>query len=103
MGKVRLCSITDLALDSARCFEVGGGREVLLAHTADGGWYAVDSFCSHELFSLCAGELWGDDIECPQHGSRFNVKTGKPDVPPAVMPIATFPVTVDGDQIFVDV
>ena len=103
MARVRVCSVTDLAADSARCVEVGAGQEVLLAHTEDGGWYAVDSFCSHELFSLCEGELWGDDIECPQHGSRFNLRTGKPDVPPAVVPIATFPVRVEGDDVYVEV
>lgn len=103
MAKVRVCSVADVAPDSLKCVEVGGGKEVCLAHTKAGEWFALDAFCSHELFSLCEGEIWGDDVECPQHGSRFNLRTGKPDVPPAVVPVATYPIQVEGKDVYVEV
>jgi 3-phenylpropionate/trans-cinnamate dioxygenase ferredoxin subunit len=59
--------------------------------------------CTHEEFSLSEGELWGMDVECPQHGSRFNLVTGKVTGLPAVIPATTYPVSVEGEDIFVEV
>ena len=52
---------------------------------------------------LSMGELFDLDVECPQHGSRFNLVTGKVTGLPAVIPTVTYPVTVEGSEIFVEV
>ena len=52
---------------------------------------------------LSDGELWDMDVECPQHGSRFNLITGKVTGLPAVIPATTYPVTLEGDEVFVEV
>jgi 3-phenylpropionate/trans-cinnamate dioxygenase ferredoxin subunit len=49
------------------------------------------------------GELFEMDVECPQHGSRFNLITGKVTGLPAVIPTVTYPVTVEGSDVFVEV
>ena len=79
------------------------GVPVCLAHAEDGKFYALNDICTHEEFYLSEGELWGMDVECPQHGSRFNLATGKVTGLPAVIPATTYPVTVEGDDVFVEV
>jgi 3-phenylpropionate/trans-cinnamate dioxygenase ferredoxin subunit len=52
---------------------------------------------------LSGGELFGLDVECPQHGSRFNLQTGAVTGLPAVIPTKVYPVTVEDGEVFVDV
>jgi 3-phenylpropionate/trans-cinnamate dioxygenase ferredoxin subunit len=62
--------------------------------------YAVEDVCSHDGQPLTDGPLAGTAIECPRHGARFDVRTGKPLCMPAVEPIATFDVRVEGNDIY---
>jgi 3-phenylpropionate/trans-cinnamate dioxygenase ferredoxin subunit len=50
---------------------------------------------------LSEGSLAGEELECPWHGARFNVRTGQATEMPAVEPVATFPVKVENGQVFV--
>jgi 3-phenylpropionate/trans-cinnamate dioxygenase ferredoxin subunit len=54
---------------------------------------------------LSEGDFLAEDmaIECPLHGSAFNLETGDPDAPPATDAVQVFPVTVDGDNVLVEV
>jgi len=74
------------------------GREVLLCHTAD-GLFAVDNLCSHAAERLCGGKLKGHRILCPLHGAAFDVRDGSALSRPASVPLQTFPVKVDGEDI----
>ena len=65
----------------------------------EGGYYAIEDLCTHDGGPLADGTLDGDVIECPRHGARFNVKTGAVLCLPAVAPVATFAVRVQGDEI----
>jgi len=65
----------------------------------EGGYYAIEDLCTHDGGPLADGVLDGDVIECPRHGARFNVKTGAVLCLPAVAPVATFAVRVQGDEI----
>jgi 3-phenylpropionate/trans-cinnamate dioxygenase ferredoxin subunit len=69
----------------------------------DGQIYALANVCTHDDGPLGAGYLLGDEIECPRHGARFNVRTGEVKTLPAVIPLPTFPIRVEGDDILVDV
>jgi 3-phenylpropionate/trans-cinnamate dioxygenase ferredoxin component len=68
----------------------------------DGELYAIDDVCTHDGGSLDQGELEGDEIECPRHGARFDVRTGRATLMPAVMPVQTYAVKVEGDALFVN-
>lgn len=60
--------------------------------------YAIGDRCSHAEASLSEGELFDLDVECPRHGSEFNLVTGHPDSLPATRPVPVYPVSVvDGD------
>lgn len=67
----------------------------------DGQYYAIDDVCTHDGGPLDQGELDGDEIECPRHGARFNVRNGEATLMPAVFGVRTFEVKVEGDQVLV--
>jgi 3-phenylpropionate/trans-cinnamate dioxygenase ferredoxin subunit len=68
----------------------------------DGELYAIDDVCTHDGGPLDQGELLGDQIECPRHGAMFDVRTGKALTLPAIFPIKTYPVKVEGNDILVE-
>ena len=102
MARQRVASVDELPVESMKRVDVEG-TQVCLAHAEDGNFYALNDICTHEEFFLSDGELWGMDVECPQHGSRFNLRTGKVTGLPAVIPAKTYPVMVEDGDVYVDV
>lgn len=90
MTWVELAKEDDVEPGRVAVFEIGDER-VALCNVA-GVFYAIDDVCSHDGGPLDQGELIGDQIECPRHGARFDVKTGRALTLPAVRPIASYPV-----------
>ena len=72
---------------------------------AGGVLYAVGDVCSHEYFHLSDGEVDVDEltIECPKHGSTFSLETGAPRSLPAILPVRTYGVRLQGDDVMVEV
>jgi len=79
-----------------------GDEEVALCNV-EGAIYAVANICSHDGGPLGEGHLIADQIECPRHGARFDVRTGAAKALPAIVPIPTFAVKVDGQDVLVEV
>jgi len=102
LARYRVASVADVPRESLKSV-LAGEQEVCLAHCEDDKFYAIDDVCTHENFLLSQGELFEFDVECPQHGSRFNVQNGKVTGLPAVVPTRTFPVTVEDGDVYVDV
>ena len=67
--------------------------------------YAIEDRCSHDDGPLIDGELDEESctIECPRHGSRFDIRTGKPKTLPAYVPVDTFAVIIEDDTIKLEV
>src|SRR5260370_12820826 len=78
------------------------GQPVCLVHADDGNWYAVEDRCSHEATPLSEGWLEGCQVECALHNSIFDLTTGEPLSLPATEPIRVFAVTVDGDDLVLE-
>jgi len=102
LARYRVASAGEVPIETVKGV-LAGEQELCLAHCEDDSFYAVDDVCTHENFLLSQGELFEFDVECPQHGSKFNVKTGKVTGLPAVIPTRTFPVTVEDGDVYVDV
>jgi nitrite reductase/ring-hydroxylating ferredoxin subunit len=102
LARVRVATTSEIPVESVKRV-VADSQEICLAHADDGNFYAIGDVCTHEEFLLSGGELFGLDVECPQHGSRFNLVTGKVTGLPAVIAAKTYPVTVDGADVFVEV
>ena len=81
--------------------EVGEQRIALC--NVNGRFYAIDDVCTHDGGSLDQGELQGQLVECPRHGAKFDVTDGRAVVLPAVLPVKTYAVQVDGDDVRVEV
>ena len=78
------------------------GKEILVCHSAE-GFFAVDNLCSHAMARLCEGKLKGNKILCPLHGAAFDIRDGSALTRPAVTPIGSYRVRVEGDEVFVSV
>jgi len=78
-----------------------GDIEMAVVHADDDHFYAVRDECSHAAVALSEGEVDGCSLECWLHGSRFDLRTGVPTGLPATRPVATYPVTVEGDDVLV--
>jgi nitrite reductase/ring-hydroxylating ferredoxin subunit len=78
-----------------------GGEKIGLFKLEDGSYAAISVWCSHQQMSLMTGPVEDDEIMCPIHGAMFDLRTGEHLSPPAVRPIKTYQVKVEGDTIFV--
>jgi 3-phenylpropionate/trans-cinnamate dioxygenase ferredoxin component len=101
---VRICATDDVPVGEARRFPVGA-REIAVVNLGGDVIRAIDAVCSHEHFYLDEGDVDLDEgtIECPKHGSEFDVTTGTARSLPAIKPVQTFPVTVTGDDVWIEV
>lgn len=88
-------NLSDFPAGSATRVMVGA-TAVAVVTTAE-GVFAVSDVCSHAEVSLSEGEVDDCAIECWLHGSRFDLRTGKPSGPPATTPISTYEVAVSDD------
>ena len=101
MAFQRACSLAELRPDAALAVTVDG-QDVAVARAGE-EVFAVQDLCSHAHVALSEGEVADCTIECWLHGSTFDLRTGKPTVLPATEPVATFPVEVRDDEVYVDV
>ncbi|HEY2599012.1 MAG TPA: non-heme iron oxygenase ferredoxin subunit [Candidatus Dormibacteraeota bacterium] len=99
---MRVASVDEVPVESLKAV-TADHTEICLAHAEDGNFYAINDVCTHENFLLSGGELFDLQVECPQHGSRFNLKTGAVTGLPAVIPTKVYPVTVEGTDVYVEV
>ena len=73
---------------------------VAVFHTEEGEFFAIDDTCTHQDASLADGWLEGCEVECPLHASRFDLRTGGVDAPPAKVGVRTHAVTVTDGEIW---
>jgi 3-phenylpropionate/trans-cinnamate dioxygenase ferredoxin subunit len=99
---VLACSLSELP-------EVGALRVVIddvpvaVVRDEDGEVHAIGDTCTHAEVSLSEGDVDDCSIECWLHGSRFDLRTGRPTALPAIRPVPVYPATIDGGDVFVDV
>lgn len=101
MALERIADVKDVPAGEVKVFDLKG-RSIAVANTGE-KFYACANVCTHDGGPLGEGMLWGDQVECPRHGARFDLKTGRATVFPAVVPVKTYAVQVDGDDVMVEV
>jgi 3-phenylpropionate/trans-cinnamate dioxygenase ferredoxin component len=97
---IRVATAPDIPDGTVRVVVVEGKRIALCR--AEGAFFAVEDLCTHDNGPLGEGTLEGCEIECPRHGARFDVRTGAVTCLPAVRPIRTFAVRVQGNDVEID-
>jgi len=100
-------------IDVCLLSELAPGQRRLVEHdnleigvfNCDGAYYAIEDRCSHDDGPLAEGpfDQQACTVECPRHGSIFDLKTGRPMTLPAYQPVDTFPVIIDQDMIKLEV
>ena len=68
----------------------------------DGSLFAIGDRCSHAEASLSEGEVFDHEVECPRHGSTFDLTTGNPQSLPATKPVPTYSVSIEDGTVFVE-
>lgn len=96
---VRVCSVDDLADGEATVTDVGGVTVAVVRF--DGEVYALENVCPHQGGPVGEGKVEEGCIHCPWHGWQFDLETGEHTHGPTA--VNTFPVTVDGDDVYVTV
>lgn len=96
------CTVEEVPEGTALRVVLDDGQAIAVVHTG-GEWFAISDVCSHADVPLSEGEVDGCTLECWLHGSRFDLRTGRPSGPPATIPVPVYPVSVEGDTVFVTV
>jgi 3-phenylpropionate/trans-cinnamate dioxygenase ferredoxin component len=103
MAELDVCPVEELPPGEVKI--VHAGEISLGVYNLDGEFYAIEDRCSHDDGPLAEGEFDPDEgvAVCPRHGSKFDIRTGRPLTLPAYVPVETFPVHVEDGMVKVDV
>jgi len=99
--RVELCKADQVAAGTALRVEAGG--VTVAVFNVEGQFYVTDDACTHGPGSLSEGFIDGDVVECNFHNGQFDIKTGEVVSPPCMIPIKTYPATVEGGAVFIEV
>lgn len=90
---INVCPAEELVEGKRTVVDVDDVMVIVFNH--GGEYLAIEDVCTHDYASLDDGELQGDEIICPRHAARFNIRTGEAQCAPAYEAIPTFPTRVE--------
>jgi nitrite reductase/ring-hydroxylating ferredoxin subunit len=97
LGCQRVALCRKEAVEAGKVIRIEKGPLVLAVYNLDGEYFVTDDACTHGPGSLSEGCIDGDNIECDFHNGAFNIRTGAVAAAPCMVPIKTYPVTIDAD------
>ncbi len=97
---IRICSLDDLPEVGAVRAEIDG-HAIAVVRESSGAVHAIDDTCTHENISLAEGDVEDGEVECWLHGSRFDLRSGRPTSLPATRPVAVHHVKIEDGDVFV--
>jgi nitrite reductase/ring-hydroxylating ferredoxin subunit len=96
----KVCRTDQIADGSA--LQIKGDNPIAIFHVGD-EFFATDDTCTHAKFSLAEGYVEGAEVVCALHEARFCLRTGRALTPPAIVGLRTYPVRVEGGEVFIEV
>ena len=96
---VKVAESKDIGPSSMKAVDVAGEKVCII--NTEGNYYAIGNVCTHVGGPLDEGILEGYDVECPWHGSKFDVRSGEPKKPPAMQAAPKYEVKVEGNNLLV--
>lgn len=96
---VRVGRVGDVPDGRPEVFDIEDRK--IAVYRLGGAYYAIDDVCTHDGGPLAEGEVEGEVVTCPRHGAQFNIKTGAALTFPAITPVDTYPVRVEGEDLLV--
>jgi 3-phenylpropionate/trans-cinnamate dioxygenase ferredoxin component len=105
LTEITVCRLDELPAGAMRLVEADDGRKIGVFHADDGELYAIEDRCSHDDGPLAEGEFDADacTVECPRHGSLFDLRSGRPKTLPAYVPVDTFEARVEDGNVKLEV
>ncbi len=102
MAEIEVAALDELPPGTMRL--VPAGSRTIGVYNCGGRYFAIEDRCSHDDGPLCEGEFdCGEKVAvCPRHGARFDIRDGRVLSFPAITPIKSFPVKVEGSDILID-
>ena len=97
-GAIEVAATDELETNQMKLLRVGDARIVLAR--GESGYVAFDDHCTHRGGSLAGGSMICDTVQCPWHGSQFNVRSGAVRAGPAKQPIRTYKVETREGKVF---
>ena len=97
---IKVCNTNDIEPEDVLRFD-HGDRTFAIYRTSDDKFYATDGLCTHQKVHLAGGFVMDNIIECPKHNGRFDFTTGKAKGAPVCVDLKTYPVKIEGDEVFV--
>jgi 3-phenylpropionate/trans-cinnamate dioxygenase ferredoxin component len=82
---------------------MGAGERRLLVANLAGTYCAIDDVCTHDGGPLGEGTLLGGEVECPRHGGRFDICSGRATRMPAVRPVRSYAIEVQNGDLYVEI
>lgn len=101
MALVEVCKVGEIPDGKSKRIIVK--RNPIAVFFTEGQYYAIDDTCTHAEVSLAPGQVEDCTVTCPLHGATFCLKTGEALTLPAVTPVETYPVKIEGETIYVEV
>lgn len=98
--RVKVALVQDVPPGTIR--RVKAQNKPIALYNVAGEFFATSDECSHDIASLSQGELDGYVVTCPRHFAKFDVRTGQHLCFPAVRPVRSYTVIVEGDEVFID-
>jgi 3-phenylpropionate/trans-cinnamate dioxygenase ferredoxin subunit len=101
--QIPVCPAAELPPGERRLVEHDGRK--IGVFNCEGTYYAIEDRCSHDNGPLAEGEFdpAACTVECPRHGSLFDLSTGRPKTLPAFQPVQTFPIRIEDDTLTLEV
>jgi 3-phenylpropionate/trans-cinnamate dioxygenase ferredoxin component len=96
---VKVTTRAELPPGGKKLVEIDG--RAIAVFNIDGAFHAIDDVCTHDGGPLAEGELIGCEIECPRHGARFDVRTGRPLCMPAIEPVTVHSTELRSEDVYV--
>jgi nitrite reductase/ring-hydroxylating ferredoxin subunit len=96
----RVAKVGDINAEAGKHFRIGK-LDIAVWHSG-GNYYATDAICTHAWVTLTEGDIEDGCIECPLHGGRFDLLTGKAQGAPVFVDLNTYPVRIDGEDIVIE-
>ncbi len=101
MARYRVAAVGEIP--EGQAIVVDAGERRLAVCNVGGEVYAIDDVCTHDGGPLGEGELFDYEIECPRHGARFDVRTGRVTRMPAVRGVRTYSMEQEDGELYVEV
>jgi 3-phenylpropionate/trans-cinnamate dioxygenase ferredoxin component len=95
-GFVKVAESKDIEPSSMKAVDVAGEKVCII--NIEGNYYAIGNVCTHVGGPLDEGTLEGHEVECPWHGSKFDVRTGEPTKPPARQAVSKYEVKIQDNN-----